>query len=115
MILRFDDGYAVGTDSELAKGLAHLRFWLLDALRNNFALPLLPVFALLARDALQLESEIGRCMASIDDAPDEIASGYQVFFHSSLNVHATNLDRYLTEQWLPPAEVLQFIPREEAG
>jgi hypothetical protein len=54
-------------------------------------------------------------MSSVDDAPAEIASGYHVFFRSSLNVHATNLDMYLKEQWLPPTEVLQFVPREAAG
>jgi hypothetical protein len=115
MIVRFDDGFGVGLDSEVVRGLARLQFWLLAAVRNEVALPLLPVFALLAQDVLDMANEIGRCMAAAPDAPHEIAAGYNVFFRSSLNVHATQLKMYLAEQWLTPSKALLFVPRESAG
>jgi len=115
MMVRFDDGFGVGLDSEVVKGLAHLQVWLLEAVRNDFALPLLPVLAFLAQDILEMADEIGRCMASVEDAPEEIAAGYSVYFRSSLNVHATNLNMYLAEQWLSPTKALSLAPRESAG
>jgi len=114
VILRFDDGYAVGEESALVKRLAHLQFWLVASLRNG-TLPLLPLFALIAADILSLATEIGACMATVDDAPAEIAVGHDVFFRSSLNIHASNLEKYLTQQWLAPTDVLTFVPRAQAG
>ncbi len=110
VLFEFDDGFATAIDDHFAKQLDAFNLWPEDRLKPNRLGSVLPIFSFLVKDMFDAMNHLGDTLLEcVPDLPAALADGYQVFLRSSVSRHLLSLDRYQSEQWFDPKEILRSV------
>lgn len=111
LVFRFEDGFGVGTDSELASKLSELQLWQPESIRTNGIVSLLPLLSFIASDIWTGLSDLAVCMTTSGICPTSLIGDLHVYYRSPLARHLNQLAQYQSRQWFRPEEALTLVRR----